>query len=179
MNLFDLKESLDSAGALITFSGSFTHGIIEELGTAVRKYLESDDVQKSAMMDVFSVYVEAAQNVSNYTSSKLETGDSPLIANSSIVVIAKQEARYEVRAGNLVHNADVAALKERIQALLTLDKAGLKTLYKEQLRKERPAGVSNAGLGFIDMARRASRPLEYEVTPVDQDRSFFSLRIVL
>ena len=37
MNLFQLKERLDSAGALITFSGSFSHAIIAELGTAVRK----------------------------------------------------------------------------------------------------------------------------------------------
>jgi hypothetical protein len=179
MNLFDLKERLDEAGVLITFSGSFTHGIIEELGTAVRKYLESDDVQKSAMMDVFSVYVEAAQNVRNYTAAKLEGGAHRSIARSSIVVIAKQGAHYEVRAGNAVESTDVMEIKTRLDGLTGLDKAALKALYKEQLRKDRPDGGGGAGLGFIDMARRANRPLEYEFTQMDADFSFFSLRVVV
>lgn len=176
MNLFQLKERLDSAGALITFSGSFSHTIIEELGTAVRKYLESEEVQKSSLMDVFSVYVEAAQNVRNYTAGK--EGDST-IANSSILVIAKRDQRYEVHAGNLVDNADIPGFTARIQALVGVDKAGLKALYKEQLRKERPPGAVGAGLGLIDMARRATQPLEFEFTPVDAEHSFFSLRVVV
>ena len=178
MNLFDLNERLGEAGALITFSGSFSHSIIEELGLAVRKYLESEAVQKSAMMDVFSIYVEAAQNVRNYTAAKQDAGDFA-IGNSSIVVIAKQNQHYEVHAGNAVETADVAGLQARLEPLLTLDKAGLKSLYKEQLRREKPPGATGAGLGFIDMARRSSRPLEYRFTPVDEKRSFFSLRIVV
>ncbi len=168
MNLFELKENLNDSGSLITFSGSFSHGIIEELGTAVRAYLESETVQKSAMMDVFSVYIEAAQNVRNYSGS----------APDGILVIARQGDHYEVHSGNVMDGAHVAELTARLEKLVGLDKAALKALYKEQLRQERPAD-GGAGLGLIEMARRASQPLSWQFRPLPDGRQFFSLRVVV
>lgn len=178
IDLFALRESLGRAGALITFSGSFSHSLIEELGLAVRKYLESEHIEKSAMMDVFSVYVEASQNVRNYTSLKLKSGDAS-IGQSSIVVIAKRETHYEVNAGNMIESGDVPRLRERLELLRRTDKPGLKALYKQQLRAERGNDAAGAGLGLIDMARRSSAPLEFEFSTVDDDYSFFSLKVVI
>ena len=90
MNLFALKEQLREAGILISFTGSFSHSIIEELGTAVKKHLESAQSQKTAMMDVFSVYIEAAQNVRNYAELRVAAGHAD--AQASIVVIASRLA---------------------------------------------------------------------------------------
>ena len=178
VNLFSLRERLGEAGALIAFSGSFSHSLIEELGVAVRKYLEIEHVQKSAMMDVFSVYVEASQNVRNYTSKKLKEAELHINA-SSIIVIAKRDDHYEVNAGNMVEQVDVAELRERLEELRLLDKAGLKALYKEQLRRDRSPESIGAGLGLIDMARRSTAPLEFEFAPVDKQYSFFSLRVTV
>ena len=179
MNLFELKELLRLQGAQIAFCGSFSHGIIEELGLAVRKYLENGSVQKSALMDVFSVYVEAAQNVRNYTVRRLSAGADPQLAPSSILVIARKGDRFEVRVGNAVLAEDAAPLVDRVDRLASLDKAGLKALYKEQLRRERPAGETGAGLGLIDMARRSSAPLQCELTPLPDGHAYFSLRVVI
>ena len=179
MKLFELKELLRTEGAQIAFCGSFSHGIIEELGLAVRKHLENDAVQKSALMDVFSVYVEAAQNVRNYTSQRLAAGADPQLTPASIVVIARKGGRFEVQAGNAVRTEDASPLVDRIRLLASLDKPGLKALYKEQLRRERPEGVAGAGLGLIDMARRASAPLQYELTALPDGLSYFSLRVVI
>ena len=41
MDLFDIKEKLRDAGILVSFNGSFSHDLIEELVKAVKKYLES------------------------------------------------------------------------------------------------------------------------------------------
>lgn len=178
VNLFSLRERLGEAGALIAFSGSFSHSLIEELGLAVRKYLESESVKRSAMMDVFSVYVEASQNVRNYTGLKLQQADLS-ISSSSIIVIAKRNDHYEVNAGNMIAQDDIAELRARLQELQALDKAELKSLYKEQLRKERAPESVGAGLGLIDMARRASSPLQFEFSPVNDRYSFFSLKVVI
>ncbi|HUD42364.1 MAG TPA: SiaB family protein kinase [Dokdonella sp.] len=170
MNLFALKEQLREAGILISFTGSFSHSIIEELGTAVKKYLERADIQKSAIMDVFSVYIEAAQNVRNYTEQR---GQSD--ADSSIVVIARRDSHYRIYAGNVVEAADTEALGRRLDALAAMDKAALKAAYKDQLRRERGPDQSGAGLGLIEIARRATRPLEYSFTPLAEGRAYFSL----
>jgi hypothetical protein len=171
MNLFALKEQLREAGILISFTGSFSHSIIEELGTAVKKYLQSAESQKTAMMDVFSVYIEAAQNVRNYNERRVAAGHAD--TEASIVVIAKRDAHYRVYAGNVVERADVAALSTRLDHIAGMDKAALKIAYKEQLRKDRSAG--SAGLGLIEIARRASQPLEYSFTSQPDGRAYFSL----
>ena len=173
MNLFALKEQLREAGILISFTGSFSHSLIEELGTAVKKYLENAEIRKTAMMDVFSVYIEAAQNVRNYSERRSAAGR--IDTDASIVVIAKRDAHYRIYAGNVVEDADIADLAARLDRLAALDKAALKIVYKDQLRRERDAADTGAGLGLIEIARRASGPLEYSFTPLPGGHAYFSL----
>lgn len=177
MNLFDLKQQLQGAGILMCFTGTFGRGIVEELGTAVKKYLESsDESRKSAMTDVFSVYIEAAQNVRNY--SERSGASAPEVIDANIIVIARSDEHYLVYAGNLVEAEDVPGLTSALDRLASLDKAGLKVAYKEQMRKERkPDG--GAGLGLIEMARRATEPLRYTFTPTANGQSYFSLCVAI
>ncbi|WP_042695872.1 DUF6272 family protein, partial [Azospirillum sp. B506] len=76
-------------------------------------------------------------------------------------------------------SGDVPGLSAMLDRLRGQDKAGLKAIYKEQSRKPREAGASGAGLGLIDMARKATRPLEYSLRPVDDAYYFFSLEVQL
>jgi len=176
-DLIDLRRSLSREGALICFNGPFSHSIIEELGKAVKQYLESQDLQRGAMMDVFSVYIEATQNVRNYVGrSGLETSGRGAV-NEGIIVIGREGDRYVVSSGNHVWAADGEALAERLVLLQGLDKGGLKTLYKEQMRRELPPGSLGAGLGLIDMARKAAAPLVFSLTPDGDGLLFFSLRV--
>ncbi|HTA64262.1 MAG TPA: SiaB family protein kinase [Xanthomonadaceae bacterium] len=179
MDLFEIKERLREAGILISFSGSFSHSLIEELGTAVKKYLESSESKKPAMMDVFSVYIEAAQNVRNYSERQLAAGATKADLEANIIVIARRDEQYQIYAGNAVETADIPALTEKLERLNGLDKAALKALYKEQLRRERGPEELSAGLGLIEMARRASEPMQYSFTPIDGNSSYFSLCVVL
>ncbi|AWK85223.1 SiaB family protein kinase [Azospirillum thermophilum] len=175
-DLFDLQGLLSQQKLLICFSGPFSHSVIEELGKAVRNHLEHERIEKSAVMDVFSVYVEQAQNVRNYALSREAMG-RPVPSSSGIVVIGKDGDRYAVSSGNLVEAEDVPALTALLDRLRGLDKAGLKAAYKEQSRKPRDPGGTGAGLGLIDMARKASQPLEYSVRPIDDRYYFFSLEV--
>ena len=57
-----------------------------------------------------------------------------------------------------------------------MDKQELKQYYKQQLKADVPPGSNSAGLGLIDMARKASRPLEYSIMKLDQAVCFFTLK---
>ena len=50
-----------------------------------------------------------------------------------------------------------------------MSKDELKALYKEQLRAEPEKGSKGAGLGFMEIARRASKPIEFDFTDVDDN----------
>ena len=90
------------------------------------------------------------------------------------------DGRYTVSAGNVVHLADGESLLQRVEALSHLDKNELKAAFKAQLRQPRDTLTGpGAGLGLIDMARKASEPLAATVQALPDGLSFFSLRVTL
>jgi hypothetical protein len=173
LDLLRLRDLFLRENVLLCFNGPFSHSIIEELGKALKAHLEVDKLAKSAVMDVFSVFIEQTQNVRNYTKGSA----LPETARMGIVAIGKEGERYVVGSGNLVKEADIRELTARIDRLNGLDKPALKSLYKEQLRSA-PEGPG-AGLGLISMARVATAPLRYAVEPVGDDLVFFSLGAVI
>ena len=50
---------------------------------------------------------------------------------------------------------------------------------KEQLRAEPEEGSKGAGLGFMEIARRASKPLEFDFTEIDANHAFFALKATI
>jgi hypothetical protein len=177
LNMLELQKTLQNYGVLINFSGRFTQAIIEELGDAVQKYLETEAASQNSTFNVFSVFIEQTQNIKNYETQKASSILGERIANSGIVAIGKSEVGYFVSSGNVVDNMDLEPLVQRLDAIVRLDKPELKKLYKEQMRKEIAPGSVGAGLGLIDMARRASRPLDYSVVKLDERTSFFTLKV--
>lgn len=181
-NLHQLIGELTSYGIIVSFNGSFTQGIIEEIGTAITSYLQAEKgTDETDSHNVFSVYIEQAQNIKTYFLKKALGKDQLEISRrafESIIVIGRQKERFFVCSGNLVHNEDVAKLKERIDYLNTLTKEQLKQFYKATLRKTGNTSES-AGLGIIDMARKAAFPLEYMFMARDEQYSFFTLKVSL
>ncbi len=173
-DLYDLKQTVNQRGVLISFAGPFTHGIIEELGQAVTRYLEAQALTKASLMDVFSVFIEQAQNVRNYAAKRGDDSNSELDFNSGIVTIGRSGPHHVVCSGNFLMRCDVEPLTARLNQLHSLGPKELKTLYKQQLREQRNPG-EGGGLGLIDMSRKSVLPLEYEVRELDQNYCFFSL----
>ena len=62
-----------------------------------------------------------------------------------------------------------------------MDKDELKKYYKKQRREEaKEENSKGAGLGFIEMARRASSPIEYDILPAaEQGKYFFVVNVVI
>jgi hypothetical protein len=171
-DLLDLKKVLSDSGVLMSFNGAFTHSIIEEMGNAIKRYLEGKNIGKGAVMDVFAVYVEQTQNVTSYIARRALEGG---VYGAAIMVIVSEGGSYAVRSGNAILKSDVAELRARLEEINGLDKDGLKRLYKERIRREHLSDSFGAGLGLIDIARRANGRLEYSFAPLDEDHDFFSL----
>ena len=61
IDLLEIQKVLQNYGVLINFSGRFTQAIIEELGDAVKKYLEDDSMSQGDTYNVFSVFIRKLQ----------------------------------------------------------------------------------------------------------------------
>jgi hypothetical protein len=174
--LIQVHNYLRTNGIMICFSGKLSQELIEEYGAAVRKYLEADDRPMNEVSTVFSIFIEQTQNIKNYCSRVQEHSLFEEIHQSSIVTIGKTAEGNYVQSGNLLLSNDAEQLKTRIDLLVGLDKTELKKLYKEKLKQELPSDSTGAGLGLIEIARKATQPLEYFVTPIDSTVSFFTLK---
>lgn len=177
LDLFSLREEFNRQQIMLCFNGPISRSLIEEIGNALREYLKADHAAPSAAMDVFAVYIEMTQNIRHYTAQR---NWSEQESSATVVVSRNDNGHYVISAGNLVETADGEALMQGLESLRQMDKAQLKVAYKEQLRRPREiAAVSGAGLGLIDIARKASKPLQSTLGPSINGRAFFSLRAVI
>jgi hypothetical protein len=188
LDLWDLRQKLDEANILICFNGPLSQSIIEQLGVAVKRYLEAETHNAGRLYDVFAVYIEQSQNIQNYTASKAASqaatqaaslADLQRYDSATIAIGRLDDDHYLVTSGNPVAKIDLPPLTALLDALAKLDADGLKACYREQRRRPREDGSPSAGLGLIDMARKSSRPLEYRVRDIDADTAYFHLTAVI
>ncbi len=94
------------------------------------------------------------------------------------MTIGREGNDYVVCAGNLIERGDVERLHARLSRIREMSKEELKALYKEQLRADPEEGSKGAGLGFMEIARRASKPIEFDFTDLG-DYTFFALKATI
>lgn len=64
-----LREKFEEQGTIMSFSGAFSQGIIEEVGEAIKIYVNHQE-EKDQIPKIFSVFIEMTQNIKNYSNSK-------------------------------------------------------------------------------------------------------------
>lgn len=177
LDLFGLRDLFNRNRILLCFNGPISRSLIEEIGHALKNYLQAQNAAPSAAMDVFGAYVEMTQNIRHYAAGR-QYGEEDSAA--TIIVARQADGAYVVQAGNLVETADGTALVAHIEQLAGMDKAALKAAYKEQLRKPRDTtAVSGAGLGLLDIARKSRAPLSASLTTAHEGKMFFSLKALI
>jgi hypothetical protein len=70
IDLLAIREIFNRQNIMLCFNGPVTAPLIEEIGTALRKHMEGLQVSPSAVSDVFSVYIEMAQNIRRYAQAQ-------------------------------------------------------------------------------------------------------------
>lgn len=184
----NLIWKLNEMGVIMSFNGSFTQGIVEEIGDAISAYLDLRNGDKNepghdSGYDVFSVFIEQSQNIKNYFMKKMNDDDDRTLYRKSfesMLLIGIENGHYFISSGNFIENTDIKSLMNRFDQVNSLKKEDLDKLYKRMLLdKPEDTEAQSAGLGIIDMARRATSPLEYLITPKDDRLSFFTLKVYI
>lgn len=178
IDLFRMREDFHQHNIRLCFNGPISRSLVEEIGNALKKYLESEAAPPGSVMDVFGVYVEMTQNIRHYA-QRMGYSDEE---SSTTVIVARDDSadHYLVEACNLVERQHGQTLLQRINELGGMDRAQLKRAFKTQLRAPRSDDAdSGAGLGLIDIARRSAEPLSAKLEEAEHGRKLFSLRAVI
>ena len=177
--MLDFRESLYNEGVVFCYSGYMTEDVLLSIGSVIKQKLAADAVDKKTVRSVFSVFVEQVQNVIRYSIEE-ETGiqqeDNGIELHYGLLMVGFKNDKYFVSCGNFVKHDNVKPLREGLNHIQQLDKEGLKSLYKETLRREAPEGSKGAGVGFIDIAKRATNGIEFDFIDYDNDFAYFTLK---
>jgi len=182
-NIRQYNEMLDSNSIKVIYSGPIWSSGIDGIAEMLLKRLEFDDISLNASQAVFSIFVEQMNNIMMYSADKerktSSEGDS-LEVSKGIFILGIKDAKYFIQCGNVVTEYSAQILKTRIDHLNTLDKKGLRQYYKQQLHAENDNPESKgAGIGLIEIARRASAPIEYKLEPYSEGLHYFTMYITV
>ena len=176
--MYEFRDLLSDKGIIFCYSGYMTEEVLSGIGQAIRMKLELEEAEKKIARSVFSLFVEQVQNVIRYSAEKEEflSGEIKKELRYGVLTVGFKGDRFFVSCSNLIEDQDVKRLDENLTHIQTLDAEGLKKLYKETLRGDTPEGSKGAGVGFIDIARRANKGFEFDFMPVSDNRSYFSIK---
>ncbi|HHB93267.1 MAG TPA: hypothetical protein ENK59_08670 [Thioploca sp.] len=174
-NLYSFKEEYDKQGILLSFYGSFSQELLVEIGDTLKNRMKIEALNSAKMTRVFAMFIEQVQNIIHYSAEKISNEDlnSGSLSNG-IVVVGYKNDYYYVVCGNKIKKKDIEKLTDKLTVLHNMDKAELKSFYKEQRKKE-PV-TKGAGLGFIELARKSAKPIDFDFQSIDEQFSFFSLK---
>ena len=180
--IFDLQEQRDilkKHNICISYSGPMWEDGVKGLAEVVKTSLSYEDLPGKIAKTIFSVFIEQVTNMLMYSVEKesYESKKREQIPVGSLV-LGRKGKTYFIQTGNVIKNENVDFIKSKIDHLNTLDKAELRQLQKITLREgdDNPES-KGAGLGLIEVARRATSPIEFSFDPVNNNVSFFSMYV--
>jgi len=171
--ILDMKEYTSMVNKLninIIYSGPMWDDGIKGLSEMVRVHLSQDELPNSAAKSIFSVFVEQVTNMLMYSAEKDE---SAKVSMGMLILGHNKDGVFFIQTRNAVMNERVQILKSRIDHLNTLDKKELRQFHKEKLLGDNDNAESQgAGLGLIEIARRATNPIAYTFEPNENGEKF-------
>lgn len=174
---FDYHEEITSNGIFLTFSGPLTYDFMVKLGDILKSKMSLFNVDKNLALKIFSLVIEQSQNIIFYSAEKLPL--AKIDNGVGTITVGFQDGHYFVFCGNPISNTKVEKLRNKLETIQKMDSEELKAYYKEQRRKERDEDSKGAGLGFIEIARKASQAIEFAFRRLDENNSFFTLKSVI
>lgn len=170
--IYDLHKTMLSKNLILVYEGEFTQEITKSVLAMAERNMDSMGEESSIKRKVFNVMVECLQNIVKHSDDF-----NPLSAkrNAAIFIIGKEDDRYVVTSGNPVDTEAADSLKKRLDEINSLDKDGLKSMYKDIIKSNSLSNKGGAGLGFVDMARKSGQKLEFDFEDMGEGFHFFSL----
>ncbi len=172
-SVLNLYDELLSNGISLVYLGEFNHQITKMFTTMADNEMGRNDEHKSTRKKVYHSMVETLQNMNKHSdeiASKNNIG-------KGLFLIGKKDSIYYIITANKVNKSKVDTLKTALIEVNSSTAEELKEMYKKQLKDGTLSEKQGAGLGLIDIARKSTRELHYQFIPLDEEHSFFILKV--
>lgn len=144
------------------------------------RHLEAAEAEVLSIMEekklkkrIFYILVESMQNITRHKASV----HIPTDGSKPLLLIGKHASKPYILTANPVENDKIPRLKEMIDTINATGMGKLRQLYREALRDGSFNEAGGANLGLIDIARKAGGQMQYGFDTIDEDHSYFILKI--
>ena len=156
----------------LIYQGQFTHENLKNLLSMTESSVVSGDNLAFKRKSV-NIMIELLQNISHHGARP----DPSREGRPGILVVSYRDGTCLLSAGNYVDHEQENKLKVKLDEVNVAGERKLDKLYAEIIMREDEVGAKGAGLGFVDMKMKSGMKLDYEMIPVNEQFSFFTLQV--
>ncbi len=173
---YQLYKTMKTNEISLVYEGEVTQDITKTFTALTERNLTKSAESNTVQKKVFNVMVECLQNISKHADS---LGGDEDEERRGIIMVSKGDDSYNIITGNIIKNQKVPELKSSLELINSLDKEGLSSLFKQQIRESTLSDKGGAGLGLIDIAKKSGSKLIYQFKEISEEASFFILTSII
>lgn len=172
-----IQTFLESQGILFYFTGPLSQCVLKDIIKNLRIKQELLDTDPSTLRRLITVIIELTQNMMYYSvsSSQFNNPRYDVAIGQGFLALGRRDNQFFVTCGNKIHQKQVPIIRDKLTHLQQMTPAQIKEFYIEQLNRDPLDPDEIGGLGFIEMAKRTSKPIQFEFDPIDEENQFISI----
>lgn len=163
---------------ILQHRGDLSFDMIGHFLSQLNKMMSEMAMELNSKKILYSIMVECLENI--YRHFDMDSDEIPKIDSefeTNFTLEEYDDETFLLKAGNLIWKKNVPLLKEKLDLVNSLDKKGLKNLYKEAIRDITYRNKDGAGLGIIDIAKLSGNKLDYYFADVSTELAYFHVTI--
>lgn len=175
MNINAIQEMVEKDGIVfLTYGGFLSQSLISSMTEALEKEAEHSELSIGASSNIFTIFIELAQNMMNYSKTKAQ--NSADLKSEGLIIVGKdKEHNYYIHSQNIVDKHDKEKIEEKLVEIQSLDKEGIKKLYRELRKSGKNTHGKGGGIGFYEIAKRCDK-IEFEFNSINEDKFYFHFK---
>ncbi|MFM1876314.1 MAG: hypothetical protein RL266_2051 [Bacteroidota bacterium] len=174
--LFDYYKELENDRLSFIFNGDVSDDITDGIIRITEFNVNNFEALNKLSRRISFIMVECFQNVVRHGAKKLDSSKDK--SGGLFAARLMGDANY-VSSINLIDMNEVELLREKLNQLNSIEKDKLKALYLEVLNNEEISAKGGAGLGLIQLARKAGQPISFDFEDLNEHLANFYLSLKL
>jgi len=176
MDISGIQNMVEKEGIVfVSYGGFLSQSLISSMTEALEKEAEVNEINMGISSNLFTIFIELAQNMMNYSKSSHE--DCRDIVPGGLIVVSRSKdfEQYYIHSQNIVSIDDKEKIEPKLIEIQSLDREGIKQRYKELRRSGANTHGKGGGIGFYEMAKRCDK-IDYEFKAINEDKYYFHIR---
>jgi hypothetical protein len=173
MNINEIKQMTEREGIVfLAYAGFLSQALISGMTDALEKETEYGGLGATESTHIFTIFIEMAQNMMNYSKNKAE--GIPQFKPEGLILVGKDDEKgvYYVQSQNILDQEDKNKMEPKLIEIQSMDQEAIKKRYRELRKSGRDTHAKGGGIGFYEIAKRCSK-VGYDFIPIQNNKYYF------